>query len=371
MAAGDLTEMYKADEIRYNYLMKKNNSRVPLTSLLFKYNLVERLHYEGYSTTLSSKSTTSSCFLSNREKETKMPAPKDPQKREEWLRKQREAHLGKEAWNKNKHLSQEHKDNVSKGLTGKTQSQETIEKRMSKIRGVSQGKRNTPPWNKGKKDVYSQEAKDRMSRSQTGKIQSRETVEKRANSLRGKSQIRKTPPWNKGKTGIYSEETLQKISKSLEDQKQSQETKDKRSSSLKKHYENASNEWKEAKSESAKSAWQNISEEEKQRRLNSFSNPRWQDTEPEKAFEKILINKNIVYKKQKWVGRYKVDFYLPDHNIVVEIFGCFWHQCVQCGFTSGYQNKSFEDIHQYDKEKIRYLQSLGYKTKVIWQHQLK
>jgi len=87
-------------------------------------------------------------------------------------------------------------------------------------------------------------------------------------------------------------------------------------------------------------------------------------------FEEILKNKNIDYEMQKIVGPFFVDFYIPSKNLVVEIYGCYPHQCFLCGHDNGAYGKDSREIRYRDLNRIQYIESLGYKTKIIWQHQL-
>ena len=41
--------------------------------------------------------------------------------------------------------------------------------------------------------------------------------------------------------------------------------------------------------------------------------------------EKWLKENNINYTFQKAFGRYVVDFYLPEYNVVIEVDGAYWH----------------------------------------------
>lgn len=48
-------------------------------------------------------------------------------------------------------------------------------------------------------------------------------------------------------------------------------------------------------------------------------------SKPEADFENKLIENNIKYETQYYVGGYPFDFYLPDENLLVEIDGVFYH----------------------------------------------
>ena len=49
------------------------------------------------------------------------------------------------------------------------------------------------------------------------------------------------------------------------------------------------------------------------------------NTRPELMFAKILDELSVRYETQKPVKRYVCDFYLPDHHVIVEIDGDYWH----------------------------------------------
>lgn len=49
------------------------------------------------------------------------------------------------------------------------------------------------------------------------------------------------------------------------------------------------------------------------------------DTSINLKVENILNKLNIVYEKEKFATHYSLDFYLPNHNIVIEVMGDFWH----------------------------------------------
>lgn len=79
-----------------------------------------------------------------------MPPPKDPKKYAEWLRKNRESHLGKPSAFRGKHHTQEAKDKNRAKHLGIGKSEET--RKLMSI--AHQGQ---TPWNSGKTGVYSEE----------------------------------------------------------------------------------------------------------------------------------------------------------------------------------------------------------------------
>lgn len=119
----------------------------------------------------------------------------------------------------------------------------------------------------------------------------------------------------------------------------------------------------------------NMSEEDKIKRNQSLSIARefsknTKDTKPELLFEELLKERNIEYLKQYQIGYCHVDFFLPKQNCVIEIFGCYSHCCIECGFNDNSYGVSAFDVRLRDEKRIQYLISFKYDVKIIWQHQL-
>lgn len=89
---------------------------------------------------------------------------------------------------------------------------------------------------------------------------------------------------------------------------------------------------------------------------------------PEKLLIKLL-NK-LLPKTYSFVGNGKVILgsFCPDfincngQKKIIEHFGCYWHKCKDCGFGNG-RLKDVGRLKEYSK--------LGYKTLIIWEHELK
>lgn len=109
-----------------------------------------------------------------------------------------------------------------------------------------------------------------------------------------------------------------------------------------------------------------------QRRLNDSR----KETKPEKEVREWLENKDIKNKPEcGFLRKYFVDFYLPDHKIIIEVYGDYWHV-----------NPDVYDIDMNDKNKIplndyqenlvksqydalrKYeLESHGYPVHILWE----
>jgi DNA mismatch endonuclease (patch repair protein) len=64
------------------------------------------------------------------------------------------------------------------------------------------------------------------------------------------------------------------------------------------------------------------------------------------------------------IGHYRVDEALPDLKLAIEIDGCYWHGCAQCGF------EGVGVIKTLDKRKGTYLQRHGWEVLHILEHDI-
>ena len=63
--------------------------------------------------------------------------------------------------------------------------------------------------------------------------------------------------------------------------------------------------------------------------LNSYYQPsihkNRKETNPEKMVRLFLEKNNIIFEQEKPMNRYFLDFYLPEYNIAIEVYGDYWH----------------------------------------------
>lgn len=90
------------------------------------------------------------------------------------------------------------------------------------------------------------------------------------------------------------------------------------------------------------------------------------DTKPELIVEQYLKSIGLEYEKQKRISYWVADFYLPDGNTVIEVMGCYWHQCEQCGYTG----EVAEERRKKDAHRKAYFEACGYTVQYIWEHEL-
>lgn len=104
---------------------------------------------------------------------------------------------------------------------------------------------------------------------------------------------------------------------------------------------------------------------------HKFGNP----SQAEKEISNILEEYNIRYVKQATVAdKYSCDLLLPDHNLVIEYYGTYWH-CDPRKYEQDYynekKNKTAKEIWDYDKIRENHITNNGYKLVIIWENDYK
>lgn len=237
-------------------------------------------------------------------------------------------------------------------------------------------------WNV-KESVHTPEGRARMSEKRRGEGN---PMYGKPSAMRGRKGTtesnKKKSEANKNK--IVSEETRKKQSAVKIGKKQSEEARKKSATAGlgKKRSLKAKKKYSEAKT----AYWAELSKEERAEQLVNWTKAgqaaspiMTKDTKPELAFEARLKEKGwqlgIDYVKQFEIGACHVDFYLIHDNLVIEVFGCWSHQCVQCGYTQGTKwgediFRTATEVHRNDMRRIKYIESKGYSVQVVWAHEL-
>lgn len=121
--------------------------------------------------------------------------------------------------------------------------------------------------------------------------------------------------------------------------------------------------------------WATMTPEERQKRLEPLfegcRNTVIRNSQREEEYATYLKSCGIQFLREVRVGKYRCDFFLPDTNTIVEIYGCYWHQCEACGFNNGVRKKSALRVRQMNEDREKTIISQGYTLKVIWEHQMK
>lgn len=127
-------------------------------------------------------------------------------------------------------------------------------------------------------------------------------------------------------------------------------------------------------SSKAKERYTNETEEQRERRLTNWIKagqeniPRMlKGTSIEAYVAQCLDAQEIVYEPQKRISYYTVDFYLPAYNLILDVHGCFWHGCEQCGYN---ELRHIEKRHS-DQKRYHALIGKGYTVESIWEHSIR
>lgn len=213
---------------------------------------------------------------------------------------------------KRKH-TEKSKKKISESKKGSKQTQETIDKRISKTRGMKRTQEfcdRMSLLNTGK--TLSEKTKNKISNTLTGRKRPQEVKDKISNTLKGHPVSDETKKKLKiaRKGRIYTEEARKKMSDSHKGKRHSEES---------------------IKRVADKNRGKKRTEEFKNRlselailRMQNKSN-RLKDTKPELETKKILEKYNIIYQPQKSVGNRLYDFYIFEQNLLIEIDGRFYH----------------------------------------------
>ena len=226
--------------------------------------------------------------------------------------KPRPERRGVAAHNKGKPMSEEQKAKLSEIKKGGKLSEEQKTK-MS----ASQKKRHAEAGG----DAVSPEGRRRIGEARKGHVKSPETLRKMSLAMQGR------PSPMEGQK--HTPEALEKMSKKKLEE------------------------------------WANLSEEERAKRLKRLQDSN-QDiivSKIENFYAQSLDAQGITYERQKHIGWYRVDFYIPSENRIVEVAGCYWHCCEQCGHADKHPG-----FREADEKRYAYLRRKGYIVDVVWEH---
>jgi DNA mismatch endonuclease, patch repair protein len=300
-----------------------------------------------------------------------MPVPKDPEKYEEWRRKLSESHKGK----KRAPFSEEHRRNMSKATKGRKMPPRSEEYRAN-ISAAQKGKKRKP---------LSEEHKAKLSEIRKGQMPSPQTFannpakrkgtpeydawrKKISESKKGRKLSEEHKARMKGKTGIKpgthqrTEEHKRNLSRALKGRVFTEEWRAKMSAAK----IGKPSPWL------GKQRFAGLTYEEKIALFTPWieagrNSLKYRDTSIELFVAQQLDALHFSYEQQKHIGMYYVDFLIPEHHCILEVHGCYWHGCEQCGFNKDHHIEK----RAYDAQRTAYLESLGYYVYVVWEHDLR
>lgn len=95
------------------------------------------------------------------------------------------------------------------------------------------------------------------------------------------------------------------------------------------------------------------------------------NTLPERLVAEKLDEIGIKYIQQYPIDRMKVDFYIPDTNTVLEVYGDYWHANPQKYPKATMLTRTQKDNIARDRKRRKFLIKAGYKFVYIWESQIK
>lgn len=78
----------------------------------------------------------------------------------------------------------------------------------------------------------------------------------------------------------------------------------------------------------------------------------------------LLDALGVEYIQQYEVSLTHVDFYIPSRHLIIEVYGCYWHQCELCGHPDLGKRTA-------DMQRQYFLRSQGYDLYILWEHDMK
>lgn len=114
-----------------------------------------------------------------------------------------------------------------------------------------------------------------------------------------------------------------------------------------------------------------LRETRRQTRLKTMANPQNKRTSIEIILHTLLEELSIQHIPQYIIGgKFSVDEFIPQCNIIIEAYGDFWHSN-----PIKYEEKPLtivqKKIRTKDNSKIKYLEACGYKILILWETELK
>ena len=107
--------------------------------------------------------------------------------------------------------------------------------------------------------------------------------------------------------------------------------------------------------------------------LNARKYIKYEDTKIEKIIKHILKRNHIKFKTQKWMGQYRVDFFIPKHNLIIEADGTWSHGDPRIFKSSDIiqGHKTAKEKWAFDKNRDKTLKNNGYKIIRFWEKEIK
>lgn len=103
--------------------------------------------------------------------------------------------------------------------------------------------------------------------------------------------------------------------------------------------------------------------------LNMYLRQERPETGIERKIREVLEELNVNFRSEEKIAFWVCDFYLPDHNLVIEAYGDYWHANPKMYDPSELHEKQQIRIRN-DHFKINGLKHRGYKVLVLWENDI-
>lgn len=116
---------------------------------------------------------------------------------------------------------------------------------------------------------------------------------------------------------------------------------------------------------------------DKQTRSRMMARIRGKDTRPEIKLRKALHAMGLRFTLHDKLLPGRPDIVLPKWNAVIEVYGCFWHRHPGCKYATtpstrpAFWAEKFATNVARDRRNIDKLRSLGWRTTIVWECQLR
>tara|TARA_B100000925_G_scaffold264554_1_gene223152 strand:+ start:97 stop:516 length:420 start_codon:yes stop_codon:yes gene_type:complete len=114
-----------------------------------------------------------------------------------------------------------------------------------------------------------------------------------------------------------------------------------------------------------------------EQRSRNMSAIKSKNTKPEIIVRKLLHSKGYRFRLHKKDLPGSPDIVLPKYKTVIFVHGCFWHRHQNCKYASNpktrreFWEKKFKENIERDKKTQKKLKNLGWKTKILWECEIK
>ena len=114
-----------------------------------------------------------------------------------------------------------------------------------------------------------------------------------------------------------------------------------------------------------------------EQRSRNMSAIKSKNTKPEITVRKLLHSMGYRFRLHKKDLPGSPDIVLPKYKTVIFVHGCFWHRHQNCKYASNpktrreFWEKKFKENIERDKKTQEKLKNLGWKTKIVWECEIK